>query len=739
MDPTISVSKGCFVFKNGATRADKTKKSTKRKKASANNTSILGKEITDQPFYAVYAETWSKIQRHIETLQKESSAKTLQDLVDYVVKQSKFEESYLGLDEIVPAAALLTGINQPDHLEQFDNLSQRISERISASICVLQSRDCSSLKAAVETLVYNFIESPQEDDEDRDNKRLRKSHCTMKQLKSWYRNNWPMLRRNKVSKKDQNEEDSSSESEESQSTVSSTANGGDESRHMLIVILPDFECFNSAILQDLILILSSNCTDLPFVLILGIATSIASVHNALPYHVTSKIKLKVFQTQSAPVGLNEILEKVILSPRYAFHLSGKAFKFLTHIFLYYDFSINGFIQGFKYCFMEHFFQGNAYSLCCNYSSSLTKIKAMTHEDMEVIRKQLSFRPYVEGINDCKRIIAILTDDNYLKKKLPSLLRDCHVYFMTLRIFLEFLTVLVEDLPKCPLGKFRRELYATCMAKDICSLPEFRECWKVLAFMSKNEFVAKISRAIKATQEFCNQEVKAELELAEDCEQIVMEKLHQVKELLTNVVMAGTESIKTKDQAKASSPDELKQLSSRQDLKDKLMQMSKQQKPVSDFSKSVHETLDYIEKHIVAMHLGPLQKAPALHELFVFSDISTVRRNIIGAPRAALHMALNNPHFYLQCKCCPLREHSQLLATLPDISVMYKLHLECGRMINLYDWLQAFRSVVDFTEDDQEQIDPQIQARFTRAVAELQFLGYIKMSKRKTDHATRLTW
>ncbi|XP_075167142.1 origin recognition complex subunit 3 [Haematobia irritans] len=739
MDPTISVSKGCFVFKNGATRADKNKKSNKRKKAGASSnatTGILGKEITDQPFYAVYAETWSMIQGHIEALQKESTSKTLQDLVDFIAKQSKFEESYLGLEEIVPAAALLTGINQPDHLKQFDNLSNRINEKLSASICILQSRDCSSIKSAIETMVYNFIESPQDDEEDRDNKRLRKSQCTMKQLKTWYRNNWPCLKR----KSDDDDSGESSSETDGGSIISSVANGNGESKHMLIVILPDFECFNSLVLQDLILILSSNCADLPFVLVLGIATSIASVHNALPYHVTSKIKLKIFQGQSAPVGLNEILEKVILSPKYAFHLSGKAFKFLTHIFLYYDFSINGFIQGFKYCFMEHFFQGNAYSLCCNYSSSLTKIKAMTHDDMEVIRKQLSFRPYVEGINDCKRIIAILTDDNYLKKKLPSLLRDCHVYFMTLRVFLEFLTVLVEDLPKSPLGKFRRELYATCLAKDICTLPEFRECWKILEFMSKDEFVSKISKAIKATQEFYDNEIKGKLELAEDCEKIVVEKLHEVKELITNVVMAGTEtSTSTTDASKVTSPDELKQLSSRQDLKDKLLQMSKQQKPISDFSKSVQETLEYIEKNIVSQHLGPLQKAPALHELFVFSDISNVRRNIIGAPRAALHMALNNPHFYLQCKCCTLREHSQLLPTLPDISIMYKLHLECGRMINLYDWLQAFRSLVDDTEDEQEQMDPQIQARFTRAVAELQFLGYIKMSKRKTDHATRLTW
>lgn len=334
---------------------------------------------------------------------------------------------------------------------------------------------------------------------------------------------------------------------------------------------------------------------------------------------------------------------------------------------------------------------------------------MTHQDMETIRKQLSFRPYVENINDCKRIIAILTDDNYLKKKLPSLLKDCHIHFTVMRVFLELVTVLVEDLPKCPLGKYRRELYANCLSKDVWNQPEFKESWQMLAFMSKDEFVTKISKAIKTTQDFFDTEIKDQLELAVECEVIVKEKLQKIKELLTKVVMAGMEKPANSGAAAASTAtDNLKKLSSRQDLKEKLLQMSKQQKTVSEFTRSVQETLQFIEQQIVMVHLTPLEKAPPLHELFVFNDISTVRRNIIGAPRAALHMALNNPHFYLQCKCCALKEHSQLLPSLPDLSVAYKLHLECGRMINLYDWLQAFRSVVDFHEDEQEQIDPQIQ-------------------------------
>ncbi|XP_017465755.1 PREDICTED: origin recognition complex subunit 3 [Rhagoletis zephyria] len=747
MDPTISVSKGCFVFKGVAAG-----KSAVKRKLKEDNATALRSQMTSQPFYTTYADTWQKLESHIEQLQSKSYTKTLEDVVKYIQKECSTDgamDTY-DMEEIVPAAALLTGVNQPDHLEQFATLSQRLLQKMSASVCMLQSRDCSTLKSAVEAMVYNFIETAErstsqtkladEDVDRRERKRLRRTQCNMRHLLQWYRRKY-----GKRGLPEEMQVDDSND-EHFEEIILSEKHPAEWS-HALIVVLPDFECFNASILQDFILMLSAYRTHLPFVLIFGVATAVSAIHNALPYHVTSKVKLCVFKTQTAPVCLNEILEHVILSPRYAFHLSGKAFKFLTHIFLYYDFSIHGFIQGYKYCLMEHFLQGNAYALCSNYSTSLNQIKALSHDDVESIRRLLSFRPYVEGINDCKRIIAILTDDNYLKKKLPQLLRDCHIHFMILRIFLEFLAVLVGDLPKCPLGKQRRELYAVCLSKELCEQPEFKECWQLLGFMSKDEFVAKISKATSVTEDFMRTEITS-LELANDCMTTVNAKLQDVKNNLSKVVMAGMEEKSPTNAAASnnysstpSTPDANKQkFTSRQDLKEHLLQKSKQQnKSTSEFAQAVAQTLLYIKNEIIVPHLAPLTRAPPLHELFVFSDLSTVRRNIIGAPRAALHMALNNPNYYLQCKCCQLSESTQLLATLPDLSVAYRLHLECGRMINLFDWLQAFRSVVDDIENEREQVDPQIQARFTRAVAELQFLGYIKMSKRKTDHATRLTW
>ena len=46
---------------------------------------------------------------------------------------------------------------------------------------------------------------------------------------------------------------------------------------------------------------------------------------------------------------------------------------------------------------------------------------------------------------------------------------------------------------------------------------------------------------------------------------------------------------------------------------------------------------------------------------------------------------------------------------------------------------------DEEPEGKEGISVAIQARFARAVSELQFLGMVKPTKRKADHVARLTW
>lgn len=134
--------------------------------------------------------------------------------------------------------------------------------------------------------------------------------------------------------------------------------------------------------------------------------------------------------------------------------------------------------------IEHYFRGKIYALCDSYHESVKLIKTLDHEDLEAIRHLMSFRPYVESLTDCKEVISILTDDEFLRKKLPKLLRECHVYIVIQRIFLEFFKVIIEDLPKQPLGHQIRELYPMLASANVAEIDEFKEIWQMLSFMCK---------------------------------------------------------------------------------------------------------------------------------------------------------------------------------------------------------------------------------------------------------------
>jgi origin recognition complex subunit 3 len=125
--------------------------------------------------------------------------------------------------------------------------------------------------------------------------------------------------------------------------------------------------------------------------------------------------------------------------------------------------------------------------------------------------------------------------------------------------------------------------------------------------------------------------------------------------------------------------------------------------------------------------------------------------------------------------------------LPDTSILFRRYLDSGKTINVYDWFESFAVVlenqrrhlkkqgekggsssprksgsspkkgkgkqrqVDISDDEDVRMDDgggdddeeneekwkmEIQARFMRALQELDYLGFIKHTGRKADHVSR---
>lgn len=346
--------------------------------------------------------------------------------------------------------------------------------------------------------------------------------------------------------------------------------------------------------------------------------------------------------------------------------------------------------------LEHFSSGTAYALCEEPSVATKRLDDLSDCDVESIRKLMSVRRYVETRSDPQDIINLLCDEEYFIDRLRAeLLPNVYQFIDTFYVALKSLHVLMCDLPKSSYGKQLREMYCTATEGIDFDSEDFKSTLNFLQFSTKTELLAKVGQIVRLIEEYQNN-------VSDDAKHlngvlVALKKFgRQIEDSSTQVLDA------TGTPTNSSSSPNLK-VGSRQELKERLMEMSKQQQSQrSPYQTMAVELLDFLRQEFFARCLVPLKRGPALLELFLFSDSQTLRKHIVGAPRAAVHQALLNPQHYLQCDCCELESATQLTPSQPDLSIVYKLHLECGKMINLYDWLQAFKAII--SRDDEEDED-----------------------------------
>lgn len=75
----------------------------------------------------------------------------LSDLITFIKK------SHETIVEEIPTAALLTGINMPDHGAQFLALSKQIKKTVSPHVACLSSQNCQNVKYLMEHMINQFI------------------------------------------------------------------------------------------------------------------------------------------------------------------------------------------------------------------------------------------------------------------------------------------------------------------------------------------------------------------------------------------------------------------------------------------------------------------------------------------------------------------------------------------------------------------------------------------------------
>ena len=628
----------------------------------------------EEPWYLAYNETWTSIEKAAEAIRSNMFQQILSDLESFVSKVK--EKPIESLENEIQTAILLTGVNVHDHAIMFERIISKL-EPITKHVALIWNRDSNNVRTIIEESVSQLMNVGNENED----AHVRKSHCTMRALKEWYHEHC-------------------------------------KPNDPLVIIITDFESSPAAVLHDLILILSSYSNTMKFILIFGVATTLHAIHRSLSYDVTSKLNVQVFHTQTQINILSDVLENTVFCTQIPFKLTGRAFQLLTDIFLFYDFSVESFLQSYKTCMIQHFYGNNVNSLCCRPQEIESRMSTLTDEDLKEIRKLPSIRSYIKYLQEEESKSGPLSNMKF-EEILIYLLNKFHRYMHRFLIILKCLHDLMATLPNSPMGKQLREFYTKAVSlNDLRESHEYKECLQLLGFLSKREFLAKLNSVIEImgrSRDAVMKRLKTDLQ---GHVAIVEEASLEAAVTPADILAAGEKL-------------------NRLQLKEKLLKMSQTQSR-SPYKQAQLDVINYLDREVFCVYLVNPNQKPA-NEIFCFNDGSLAKQHIRGSLRAAVHSGLNDPHVYLDCGCCKLENDDAIPSTLPDLSIIYKLHLESRKLINMYDWLQAFLIIVDPESNAKEQrdVDPKLQARFTQAVAELEFLGFIKSSRRKTDHVKRL--
>nr|DBA26491.1 TPA: hypothetical protein GDO54_010740 [Pyxicephalus adspersus] len=319
----------------------------------------------------------------------------------------------------------------------------------------------------------------------------------------------------------------------------------------------------------------------------------------------------------------------------------------------------------------------------------------------VLQEFIVISSYVENQTP-ETQVKFLTNDSYLKETAQTFLENLHSYHENFIPVLRCLHQFTCILPKYPLGKQIRELYCACLEKKVWETEDYISALQLLRMLAKEELVATLQKCVEVLRPYSERQLGGTLKKLEEF--LVQLQCHEGKILATLLEMKET----------------------------------RRTKKLSKFESLRLEVIDFLDS-LVRDYLAPPETQP-LYEVVYFSAASILRKHLNAVPRIAFHTALNNPSSYLKSL---ENEAGALTNAAPDICIAYKLHLECGRLINLYDWLEAFATVVNTNDDSDldslEPVDEMTHARFIRAVSELELLGFVKPSKQKTDHVARLTW
>ena len=443
----------------------------------------------------------------------------------------------------------------------------------------------------------------------------------------------------------------------------------------LILIFEDFQAMSEEVVNHIILCVHQYVDDFPVAIVVNIAVLMSSLYEKLTWNAASHLNVKEFPVSSFFELISQIMKDLITNRRIPFMISPDLLSWLYEHFSMYNLSVTQFNHNLKVALYYHMktrgFLEETFYENIDLDSVLFS-KTCLIQNMA----QLQYKEAGKSIGKRKGDLKVKEVAFQVEQ-----LFDWYALSIGLTYALyEMLQVMRKEVQM--FAKDFHTIYILLLNGDMLADENFQGTLKYL----NSTLDPKI---------LTNCVVKCQKELTNTLGQLSTEQ----EKISLGEVIDGLECMKSK------------------------LESNKESLSTSLKSQVVNALTSLITDHFITRNPIKNHSLAGLAFCELPADMSML---VDPSLLHSIHKDLSKPSSVIG--------EDLSISRRPPVCTVYRLLNESGRIVNLYDWFQAYNF---YNEEGVDDIDL-VQAKFFSSVAELEFLGIIKPHNKKVDHVHKLT-
>ncbi|CAA7406491.1 unnamed protein product [Spirodela intermedia] len=487
----------------------------------------------------------------------------------------------------------------------------------------------------------------------------------------------------------------------------------------VVLIIDSIEQCYGPVLAGFISIIGEWVIKIPIILVFGVATTIDALRKQLPSEALQCLNCCKFTLPSPSERMNAIVGAIFAKPSLGFSVGHEVAVFLRNYFSRHDGTITSFIRALKIACTKHYsLEPLSFLSRIMYDEETEGTWSIMCESLPVSKLEYAF-----DLPSCRRDSLNRKSGSEIAQGLFDFRRLWKGWTCVLLCLFEIGRISKMQLLDIfceAIGQTTSDVHSS-NGSSLSSVTSQKLCHA----SSQSAKGRLIGQAIQKVREISPASLSSLLESwakhTKDIDEI-HSKVRQLQSLLRSVDNDGASIFA--------------------DVED-------------DGALKVNEKAAMLMKQIVEDMLKPIESIP-FHEIFFFKHVGVLRSALTGDPRKMIQLDLLKSPSYLRCICCRTGDKA-LRPSMHDTSILYHLAQEHGDFVNLHDWYNSFKTILTSRRDSRRKVkgsstpqkasagpptsdltEASIQARFCRAVTELQIAGLLRMpSKRRPDHVQRV--